>query len=221
MEPLSYYSRESGLGLAMKLCKDRSARRVGIIGLGTGTIAAYGQPGDTYRFYEINPLVPQIANTQFRFLRDSKARIEIAMGDARLSLEKEAPERFDILAVDAFSGDAIPVHLLTKEAFVLYFRHLKPDGILAVHVSNRYLDLVPVVRQLAEATGKTARLVENDEDDAKEIAASQWVLVTSRRELLDTPELSDSYTPIEGKKGLRTWTDDYSNLFQILKKSDE
>ena len=127
---------EAGMGKAI---------RVGVIGLGTGTISAYGRPGDYYRFYEINPLVLRLAHTEFTFLRDCKAKVDVAMGDARLSLEREAPENFDVLAVDAFSSDSIPVHLLTREAMQLFFRHLKPDGILAVHISNRYLDLQPVL----------------------------------------------------------------------------
>ena len=123
--------------------------RVGTIGLGAGTIAAYGTPGDRYTFYELNPLVLEVANQQFSFLRDSEASIDVVLGDARLSVGKEPPGVFDVLAVDAFSGDSIPVHLLTREAFELYFRKLKPSGVLAVHVSNKYLNLQPVVRAAA------------------------------------------------------------------------
>ena len=125
-----------------------------MIGLGTGTLAAYGRLGDYYRYYEINPLVVRVARSEFTFLADCHGKLDIAMGDARLSLEREQPENFDVLAVDAFSGDAIPVHLLTSEAMDLYFRHLRPDGILAVHISNRYLDLVPVLAGEALSTGK-------------------------------------------------------------------
>src|SRR6185503_13323463 len=153
----------TGVGVAMsEKMKSGAALRVGVIGLGTGTMAAYGREGDYYRFYEINPLVPGIARTQFSYLNDSPAKIEIAMGDARLSLEREEPENFDVLAVDAFSSDSIPVHLLTKQAMDLFFRHLKPDGILAVHISNRYLDLQPVIRGESQATGKLARLVDTE-----------------------------------------------------------
>src|SRR5581483_5567479 len=190
--------------------------RIGIIGLGTGTIAAYSRPGDVYRFYDINPLVVQIARTEFSYLKDSPAQIEIALGDARLSLEREPPQRFDVLAVDAFSSDAIPVHLLTKEALALYFRHMKPDGIVAVHVSNRYLELEPVVAQAALALGKQARLVESGDDDDNEIAAASWVLVANRPEIFDSPVLKDKTSPIKIRPDLRTWTDDYSNLYQIL-----
>ena len=120
-----------------------------------------------------------IAETDFTFLSDCPCRVEIAIGDARLSLEREAPENFDVLAVDAFSGDSIPVHLLTREAMQLYFRHLKPDGILAVHISNRYLDLRPVVDGISRATGRAARLVTNPEDDARDVLRAEWVLVTA------------------------------------------
>ena len=140
--------------------------RIGVVGLGTGTIAAYGRWGDYIRYYEINPLVPIIARTQFTFVNDCRGKLDIAMGDARLTLEREAPENFDVLAVDAFSSDSIPVHLLTREAMQLYFHHLKPDGILAVHISNRYLDLEPVLEGEAKALGKTAREVDTDDDDA-------------------------------------------------------
>ncbi|HZP84567.1 MAG TPA: fused MFS/spermidine synthase [Chthonomonadaceae bacterium] len=216
-EPTTYYGRDSGIGLAIRIAQAHPQDRIGIIGLGTGTIAAYSRPGDVYRFYDINPLVVQIARTEFSYLKDSPAQIEIALGDARLSLEREPPQRFDVLAVDAFSSDAIPVHLLTKEALALYFRHMKPDGIVAVHVSNRYLELEPVVAQAALALGKQARLVESGDDDDNEIAAASWVLVANRPEIFDSPVLKDKTSPIKIRPDLRTWTDDYSNLYQILK----
>src|SRR5205807_5602010 len=123
--------------------------RVGVVGLGAGTLAAYGRTGDVFRFYDINSDVVELARSEFTFLKDSRAKVEVALGDARLSLEREPAQNFDVLALDAFSSDAIPVHLLTVEAFKTYLRHLKPDGVLAVHISNRYLDLVPVVQQAA------------------------------------------------------------------------
>jgi hypothetical protein len=190
--------------------------RVGVIGLGAGTTAAYGRSGDYYRFYEINPLVRAIAETDFTFLRDCPCRVEIAIGDARLSLEREAPENFDVLAVDAFSGDSIPVHLLTREAIQLYFRHLAPGGILAVHISNRYLDLRPVVDGISRAIGLSARLVTNAEDDDRDVLRSEWVLVTARVPGFDENIENFSET-IESTGKVRLWTDEYSNLFQILK----
>jgi spermidine synthase len=142
------------------------------------------------------------------------------MGDARLSLESElkgqGPENFDVLAVDAFSSDSIPVHLLTTEAMQLYFHHLRPDGILAVHISNRYLDLAPVLLGEARALGKTARLVDNDDDDTLDVFGATWVLLVAPPAQFDEDETKAS-EPLASKRTVRLWTDDYSNLFRILK----
>src|SRR5260370_30029976 len=161
--PTTYCGLTCGVGLALRTSQSHPRERVGAIGLGAGTLASYGRPGDSYRFYEINPLVIQVAHSQFTFLKDSKADVQVALGDARLSLEREPKQSFDVLAVDAFSSDSIPVHLLTKEAFGLYFRHLKDNGVLAVHVSNRYVDLEPVVARAAAALGKEAMVVDSAE----------------------------------------------------------
>jgi hypothetical protein len=214
--PTTYYGPDTGVGIAIREKQKQGSMRVGVIGLGTATIAAYGRMGDYYRYYEINPLVPPITEGQFYFAPMCPAKLDIAMGDARLTLEKEAPENFDVLAVDAFSSDAIPVHLLTKEAMQLYFRHLKADGILAVHVSNRYLDLQPVVAGEAQVLGKLARVVDTDDDDTQDIFGATWVLVTSPATGFDDVETRNS-AEIESRKKVRLWTDDYSNLFQILK----
>jgi spermidine synthase len=138
------------------------------------------------------------------------------MGDARLSLEREQPENFDVLAVDAFSSDSIPVHLLTREAMQLYFRHLRPDGILAVHISNRYLDLEPVLEGEAKALGKTAREIDTDDDDATDVFAATWILVVAPPAQFDSALIAAS-KPLHSNKTVRLWTDDYSNLFRILK----
>jgi SAM-dependent methyltransferase len=212
----TYYAMNSGAGIALTQEGKRGPLRVGVIGLGAGTLAAYARPQDTYRFYEINPLVIQIARHEFSFITESPGRIDIIPGDARLSLEAEPPQQFDVLAVDAFSGDSIPVHLLTREAFQLYFRHLKPGGVLAVHVSNRYLDLAPVVRGAAEALGKHAVVVESKEDEATQVFSSTWVLVSAEElpyeyELLKRAEIQ------VGDKHRVVWTDDYSSIFPLLK----
>jgi spermidine synthase len=191
--------------------------RMGIIGLGAGTLAAYARPEDHFRFYDINPLVMQFAATQFTFLRDCYAPHEVVLGDARLTLEKEDPQHFDLLVVDAFSGDAIPVHLLTREAWALYWRHLNADGVLAVHVSNRYLNLGPVVALGAEANGKQAKMVTYEGGDLDEEAASDWVLVTSRPGFFDQPEIRKAAARIPPIPALRPWTDDYSNVYRILR----
>jgi len=217
MQPTTYYGYKTGIGLAIMEAQRRLGLRVGVIGLGTGTIAAYGRPGDVYRFYEINPLVIEIARTQFRFLPDSKAKVEVVLGDARLSLEREAPQYYDILAVDAFSSDSIPIHLLTRESFALYFRHLQPGGVLAVHVSNKHLALGPVVDMAAHALGKHDVLIDTDDDEDNAVFGATWVLVSTRQSFFDFPFIFKAGTPVERNAGLRMWTDDYSNLFQILK----
>jgi SAM-dependent methyltransferase len=214
--PTTYYGPDSGVGLALTHCC-ANTKRVGAIGLGTGTLAAYGKTSDYFRFYEINPQVLNIAQTSFSYLRDSPARIDVVLGDARLSLQSEAPQQFDVLAVDAFSGDAIPVHLLTREAFALYFRHLKPDGVLAVHTSNTYLNLPPVVQLLATDAGCDAQMITNDDDHRKLIDSSDWVLVTRSRRFLDSIDSTVMIEPISVPQNLRGWTDDFNNLFQILR----
>jgi hypothetical protein len=214
--PTTYYGPHTGIGIAIDDRNKSHAVRIGVIGLGTGTIAAYGRLGDYVRYYEINPIVRHLAHSQFSFLDDCRCQTEVVMGDARLSLEKEPPQNLDVLAVDAFSSDSIPVHLLTREAMVLYFHHLKPDGILAVHISNRYLDLQPVVQGEANATGHVARLVDTDDDDSQDVFGATWVLVTNPSPGFDAGILNNS-TEIESKRFVRLWTDDYSNLFQILK----
>ncbi len=218
-QPTTYYGPDSGVGLALRLCC-AGPKRAGVIGLGAGTLAAYGQPGDVFRFYEINPQVVPIAQTFFTYLRETPAKVDIVLGDARLSLEHEPPQQFDVLAVDAFSGDAIPVHLLTREAVALYLRHLKPGGILAIHTSNTYLRLAPIVQLLARDAGCSARLIASDDDEDNLIDSSDWVLVTRNQSFLDNPETSENAEPIDVPPGLRLWTDDHNNLFQILRPVD-
>jgi len=192
--------------------------RVGVIGLGTGTLAAYGKKGDRYTFYEINPTVELIARNYFFYLSGSKATIDVVLGDARLSMERQQSQQFDVLAVDAFSSDSIPVHLLTREAFELYFRHLKDDGILAVHVSNRYLDLKPVVFRLATVLNKDVRVVDTEDDPSdRAIFGATWMLVTSDKGFFERPAIKSSAHVFKPERTPPTWTDDYSNLFTILK----
>jgi SAM-dependent methyltransferase len=214
--PTTYYAPNSGVGVAIEHNR-HSGQRVGVIGLGTGTLATYGRPGDYYRFYEINPLVIDIAHSYFFFLQDSQAKVDVALGDARLSLEREPPQNFDVLAVDAFSSDSIPVHLLTLEAFQIYFRHLRPDGVLAVHVSNRYLDLKPVVRNLADRLGRSCVLIDTEDGEGDGTFGSTWVLVTSNQRFLEDPDVKAESKEVPPRPDLPLWTDDYSNLFRILK----
>ena len=216
MNPTTYYGPKSGAGLAIRSLEKRGPVRVGVIGLGTGTLAAYGRPGDYYRFYEINPLVIRLARTEFSFITGTGARVETALGDARLSLEREAAQNFDVLAVDAFSSDSIPIHLLTREAFVVYFRHLKPAGVLAVHVSNKYLELEPVVKRCADALGKSARVVDTEDEETDEVFGATWVLVTASPALFQEKEFAGAGA-IQPASNQRLWTDNYSNLFRILR----
>ncbi|MBI3939050.1 MAG: fused MFS/spermidine synthase [Betaproteobacteria bacterium] len=217
--PTTYYQRSSGIGGAITAKQARGPARIGMIGLGVGTVAAYGNAGDLFRFYDINPQVITAARSRFTYLSDSQARIEIALGDARLNLEREPPQEFDVLGVDAFSSDAIPVHLITREALGVYLRHVKSDGIVAFHVSNRFLKLVPVVARLAREHGLHAVHVsdggkEGDDDHT----TSDWVLVSRERAALDADEIeARSPEAPEERADWRTWTDDYSNLVQILK----
>ncbi len=216
--PITYYGKKSGVALAIFDSGRDGPQRVGVVGLGTGTLAAYGRAGDAYRYYEINPLVVQIANTEFTYLKDSAAKVDIAMGDARISLERESERHFDVIAIDAFSGDSIPIHLLTKEAFAQYFRHTKREGAVAVHVSNKWLDLVPVVRQAANDAGKSAVLVDTDDEDDEGVFGATWVVLVDPGELYKKPSLKVNGTLLGKSKDFRAWTDEYSNLFRILKR---
>jgi SAM-dependent methyltransferase len=218
-ELTTYYGEPSGIGAAIHSRKSGPVR-VGVIGLGTGTIAAYGRKGDVYRFYDINARVIALAKSDFTYLADSPATIELALGDARLVLEREKPQRFDVLAVDAFSSDAIPVHLITREALAVYLRHMKPDGIVAYHVSNRFLDLIPVVGRVAKENNAFSVLVRDDpeDEDGGGRSRSDWVLVSRDAAALRREAIEDAgATGAEERPEWRTWTDDYSNLIQILK----
>ena len=215
-EATTYYSPGSGAGRAIAAARDRGPLHLGVVGLGVGTLASYGRTGDELRFYDIDPLVVEVATTSFTFLARTRARWEVVLGDARLSMEREPPRGFDVLLVDAFSGDAIPIHLLTREAFAIYLRHLKPDGILAIHVSNRFLDLAPVVAAAAAETGLEARAFENPGDDDALVFSSTWVLV-AKPAVLARPRLADGALPIEVRPGFRPWADDYSSIFAVLK----
>jgi hypothetical protein len=216
-QPTTYYTETSGIGrLLDTLNPRREPLRVGVIGLGTGSLAAWGAKGDVFRFYEINPDVIRAARTDFTYLGDSDATIETALGDARLVLEREAPQRFDVLVIDAFSSDSIPVHLITAEALAIYRKHVKPDGTIAFHVTNRFLNLIPVVEALARAQGLTATWI-SDGGEGALASRSDWVLVTANTELVGKPRLAEATVPIESRPDWRLWTDDFNNLVQVLK----
>jgi spermidine synthase len=218
--PTSYYGATSGVGRAIDL--KPGARRIGVVGLGSGTLAAYGRLGDTLRFYDINPAVIPIAEERFSYLRHTLAKVDIVLGDARLTLEDELRrgmvQSFDLLALDAFSSDAIPVHLLTREAMAVYLKHLKPDGVLAVHVSNRYLNLKPVVEGLARHYGLFSVTVSDDPPEEEWwFYGSDWILLTKNQALLETKEIMNSAEVREDHAKAVEWTDDYASLLGILK----
>jgi SAM-dependent methyltransferase len=215
--PITYYAPTSGLGLAMRLCCGSGAKRVGVIGLGTGTVASYGNPGDVIRFYEINPLVERLARHWFTFLHDSPARVDVVLGDARLSLAAQPPQRFNVIVIDAFSGDAIPVHLLTREALALYRRHLEPDGVIVFHVSNQYINLEPVVAGIAAGAGLEAMSVHSHGDEQNGYYFADWILVTANKALLAQPEIVNNGFPTPPQSDVRLWTDNYSSVFPVLK----
>ncbi len=212
----TYYGANSGVGRAIEILRQPNMN-VGLVGMGIGTLAAYGQSGDQYRFYELDPQVVDVAKRRFTYLKDSAAQVTTVLGDARLSLEREAPQKFHVLAVDAFSSDSIPVHLVTREAVKAYERHMRPDGVVAFHISNRYLDLSPVIRQLADAVGMTALRVIDDPDSSNFLYRSDWVLVTKNQQLIKVLLDGQHATLIEPKVDMSAWTDDYNNLLQILK----
>ena len=223
--PTTYYGEGTGIALALEHHQRRPAGplRVGVVGLGVGTLAAYGRAGDVYRFYDINPDVVRLSSgpaARFTYLADSSARVEIALGDARLALERElaaaGPQQFDVLAVDAFSSDAIPVHLLTREAIELYLAHVRrPDGVVALHLSNRQLDLLPVAKAAAEALGVNAAVVDTH-DSGEAVWGATWVLLSRDRRPLEEPAIAAASRPLAGDRRVRLWTDDYSNLFQVI-----
>jgi hypothetical protein len=210
--PTAYYGPESGVGRVLAV-GEASGRRIGVVGLGVGTLAAYGRRGDLFRFYEINPAVIEIASRYFHFLDQSEARTEVIAGDGRLALEREPAGSFDVLVLDAFADDSIPVHLMTKEAFQLYFRLLRRDGVLAIHLTNRYVDLAPVVEGLAQALHKDVAIVHSaGQPPGEPILAADWAVMAVQAGGLNRFGL----VATQGAK-TRLWTDDYSNLLQVLK----
>ena len=215
-QPTTYYTPTSGIGRLLEtLHPSLTPLKVGVIGLGAGTLATYGAKGDVFRFYDINPEVLRIAERDFSFLHDSEATIEVVLGDARLSLEREPSQQFDVLVVDAFSSDAIPVHLITSQALGIYRRHMKPGGVIAFHVTNRFLNLVPVVEGLARAH----QLLMIDIADSPEAPASSsdWLLLSDSGASLDKPDLTEAAKEVEVRNDWRLWTDDFNNLVQVLK----
>lgn len=225
-QPTSYFGPHSGVALALKRFPARNEKgmakqaiRVGAIGLGVGTIAAYGRPGDLFRFYEINADVEFVARNYFYYLDDSEAKIEVVIGDGRSTMQHElttsGSQHYDVIVVDAFSGDAIPIHLLTQEASDVYWQHLHTDGVLALHISNLHLDLTDVARQMAAHANKDAIYIEDDgEDEFSDV--SDWVLITSNQTFLNDPSVRSSQDEWLHELKPIIWTDNFSNLFEVV-----
>jgi SAM-dependent methyltransferase len=215
--PTAYYGVNSGVGMAVREVLQGGSRRIGVVGLGVGTIAAYGRPGDAVRFYEINPAIERLARSLFSYLAESLATVDVVMGDARLSLETEPPQNFDILVLDAFSSDSVPVHLLTREAFELYLRHLRPDGIIAVHVSARHVDLGSVAIMLGNHMRLKSAWIHDEGDQASVTLMSDWVLLSRNESFMYSDAVRRrSGSPLRDYARVGVWTDDRVNLFKAL-----
>ena len=222
LEPGTYYARTSGVGRAIEARQSAGPVRLGVVGLGVGTLSAYGRAGDTVRFYELDPDVLALAKNYFSYLPSSPSNLEFVIGDARLSLERElargAKQGYDVLAIDAFSSDSIPVHLITREAIDLFMQHVAPDGILAIHISNRFLDLKPVLANIAQSLGLEARLVSDSPTGSGSASITDWVLI-ARTDAPFAHELLDVATPVEPNPSFSLWTDQFNNLLDVLKSS--
>jgi len=216
--PTAYYGSRTGLGIALENLQNKDALRIGAVGLGVGTIAAYARTDDYIRFYEINPEVERLAKEYFTYLQDCKGKTDIVIGDARLSLDSEPPQDFDLLVLDAFSSDAVPVHLLTKEAFEIYLKHLKNKGLIAIHVSTLRLDLKPVIFTLADHFGLGFVWISTDEIPQQGVFDADWILLTKDEKFLRQNNIQAARETIsDDYKNTSLWTDDHMNLLQILR----
>jgi hypothetical protein len=219
LEPGTYYARTSGAGRAIESRQASGPVRLGFVGLGVGTLSAYGRAGDTVRFYELDPDVLALARSHFSYLGSTPAQLEVVIGDARLSLERElarGSRAYDVLAIDAFSSDSIPVHLITREAIALFMQHVAADGILAIHISNRFLDLKPVLANIARAEGLSARLVTDSPEGNGSASMTDWVLIARGPDAF-AHELLQVAEPIEPNPQFSLWTDQFNNLLDVLK----
>ena len=213
-EPVSYFGPGSGIAKALAFYSGRP-RRVGIIGLGVGSFTAWGRPGDYFRIYELDPDVERIARNDFWYLKESQAKIEVITGDGRLNMERDAPQNFDLISVDAFSSGSIPIHLLTREALRAYRRHLAPGGVIVYNVTNRFVNLAPQLKLVAEAEGMKIAQINDDPSDDK-YSDTSYVLVTGNAQLLADKRFADP-VEIQPIKGLETWTDSFNNLFKVVR----
>jgi predicted O-methyltransferase YrrM len=213
--PVMYYGPGTALAQVMARHHHQRPRRIGVVGLGTGTIAAYGRAGDRLRFYELDPNVLDLARSRFSYLSDSAASIETRLGDGRLSLAGELPQGFDLFVLDAFASDAVPVHLLTREAFGTYLSHLAPDGVLLVNVANRHLALDRVVRGAAQAHQLACEVVETPADPKQYVSRVRWALLT--RSAAQLRELTEGMNPAPARLGALGWSDGHASLWPLLR----
>jgi hypothetical protein len=221
--PSTYFSRTSGYGRVFASLPDQP-RKVGVVGLGAGALAVYARKRDHFRFYEIDPQVAAVAVSEFSFLRDAPGQTDIVLGDGRLSLEREPPQNYDVLAIDAFSGDSIPMHLITKQAMAAYMRHLKPDGVIVFQATNRFVDIAPVVERLAAELGLIAMLVTDQPEGTYASKHEYWtsstdqIIVTRNKAVLDAEPVRSVAQALEPRPDFRVWTDDFYNLLNVLKR---
>ena len=216
--PTAYYGKQSGVALALSHFTKPDTRRIGLVGLGVGTLLSYGNENDYFRIYDINPTVVDFANTYFSFLKNTKAKYDLIVADARLAMEREPPQNFDLIILDAFSGDAIPMHLLTDQALQLYLRHLNADGALLIHITNHYLDLKPLMHGIANRLGFDYVLIKSPQssDDVGSYRAD-WVLLSKNQAFLQQTALQNAKTKLTIPTNSILWTDDFSNMFRLLK----
>ena len=223
----TYFGESSGYGrtfASLRALNNDGPRRVGVIGLGAGALAAYARRGDVFRFYEIDPQVAAVAMMEFSFLKDSPAQIDVVLGDGRLSLEREAPQNFDLLAIDAFAGDSIPMHLLTREAMQAYIKHLAPGGVMVFQATNRFVNIAPVVARLASEFGMSAVMVTDEPEGTHTTGIDYWlsstdqIILTQNRSILNAPALRNAAQTLPHDPNFRLWTDDFYNLFSVLKR---
>jgi len=222
--PADYFGPGSGYGRLFASLREMQPKKplaVGIVGLGAGVVASWMKPGDALVFYEISPRVIDIARREFTFLQDTSAKTEIVLGDGRLSLEREPPRGYDVLGIDAFSGDSIPMHLVTREAMAIYLKHIKPDGVIVFQATNRFVDLLPVVKRLAAEFGleavNIADLPEGEDGAEYWYSSTDQIIVTRNRKLLEWPRIAEAAEEIADRPGLPTFTDAHHNLLRILK----
>ena len=215
LQPTTYYGRKSGIGQVFNLLNSKGDLEITAVGLGTGTLSVYARPGDKLRFYEINPEVIELARKYFRYLTECATKVETIAADGRMGIQSQPTQSIDLLILDAFSSDAIPVHLLTLEAFEGYLNRLKADGVICIHISNQHLDLVPILNGIAQNHQLSLRII--DSEETSHTFDARWAILSSSQEFITKLDQQTTATKPENANKISPWTDHYSNLLQILK----